>query len=254
MFRRLRERGFDIAIRNHAAAILAHDFPEDAAALEALLLDFRIDVGELIGGGGGEASFTQRLRKSLDAAGWPKHVFRVQTIVDGEEREGVSHEIDHVRRAPGGTLALEIEWNNKDPFFDRDLENFQRLHAQSAISLGVIVTRGAALNDRFAARIEARLRADGVADEAGLRRYGVEERTGKQRTAVARAMEAGADFPAAFTRNFVASKFGQATTHWAKLDARIQRGVGNPCPLLLIGLSDAVLVLHGSMPRSRMRR
>ena len=22
-------------------------------------------------------------------------------------------------------IALEIEWNNKDPFFDRDLENFK---------------------------------------------------------------------------------------------------------------------------------
>ena len=40
---------------------------------------------------------------------------------------------------------LEIEWNNKDPFFDRDLENFQRLHALGAISLGVLVTRGASL-------------------------------------------------------------------------------------------------------------
>jgi Restriction endonuclease BglII len=39
----------------------------------------------------------------------------------------------------------EIEWNNKDPFFDRDLENFKRLHAEGGISLGVIVTRGASL-------------------------------------------------------------------------------------------------------------
>jgi hypothetical protein len=31
-----------------------------------------------------------------------------------------------------GVLALEIEWNN--PFFDRDLENFKRLHANGAIS------------------------------------------------------------------------------------------------------------------------
>lgn len=42
-------------------------------------------------------------------------------------------------------LALEIEWNNKDPFFDRDLENFKRLHAEGAISVGVLITRGASL-------------------------------------------------------------------------------------------------------------
>ncbi|MGK3928169.1 BglII/BstYI family type II restriction endonuclease, partial [Enterococcus faecium] len=36
---------------------------------------------------------------------------------------------------------------NKDPFFDRDLENFKRLHADGGISLGIIVTRGASLQN-----------------------------------------------------------------------------------------------------------
>jgi len=45
----------------------------------------------------------------------------------------------------------------------------------------------------------------------------------------------------AFARKFVADKFGAATTHWAKLEERISRGVGNPCPLLLIGLPESVL-------------
>lgn len=64
-------------------------------------------------------------------------------IVDDDERS--THEIDHVRETERGAVALEIEWNNKDPFFDRDLENFQRLHAEGAVSVGVIVTRGASL-------------------------------------------------------------------------------------------------------------
>ena len=33
---------------------------------------------------------------------------------------------------------MEIEWNNKDPFYDRDLENFKRLHADGAISVGIM--------------------------------------------------------------------------------------------------------------------
>jgi hypothetical protein len=44
---------------------------------------------------------------------------------------------------------LEIEWNNKDPFFDRDLENFKRLHSEGGISLEIIITRGASLQDRM---------------------------------------------------------------------------------------------------------
>ncbi|SIO55714.1 Restriction endonuclease BglII [Rhodovulum sp. ES.010] len=242
MLRPLEELGYDVLAKNHALAILTQDFPAELGELVSVLAEFRIAIPEIIGGGGGEARFTQRLRKSLAETGWPKHVFHVQTIVDGVEREGISHEIDHVRRAPSGTLALEIEWNNKDPFYDRDLENFQRLHAQSAVSVGVIVTRGATMQAAFRARIAARLAADGVASEADLARYGIAERTGAQRKAVARLVDQGLPFAEAFTRNFVSSKFGQATTHWDKLVARLDRGVGNPCPLLLLGLPDRVLV------------
>ena len=49
----------------------------------------------------------------------------------------MSHEIDHVRTyKPGIRLALEIEWNNKDPFFDRDLNNFRLLFDLRAIQVG----------------------------------------------------------------------------------------------------------------------
>ena len=48
----------------------------------------------------------------------------------------------------------------------------------------------------------------------------------------------------ALTDKFVADKFGEATTHWDKLEQRVQRGVGNPCPLLLIGLPDTIVTFH----------
>ena len=49
-------------------------------------------------------------------------------------------------------------------------------------------------------------------------------------------------FAEAWTDNFVSNKFGQATTHWEKLIHRVERGVGNPCPLLLIGLPASIVV------------
>jgi hypothetical protein len=49
-------------------------------------------------------------------------------------------------------------------------------------------------------------------------------------------------FADAWTDNFVSNKFGQATTHWQKLIHRVERGVGNPCPLLLIGLPAFIVV------------
>jgi hypothetical protein len=43
---------------------------------------------------------------------------------------------------------------------------------------------------------------------------------------------------------FVSDKFGEATTHWRKLNDRVHRGVGNPCPLVLIGLPDSIVTFH----------
>ena len=49
-----------------------------------------------------------------------------------------------------------MEWNNKDPFFDRDLINFQALHHEGAIAVGVIVTRGPDLQDLIAGVIRSK--------------------------------------------------------------------------------------------------
>lgn len=237
----LRAKGFDVLTRNHADAVLSTDFPEAVAELADALSRVRIPAEELIRSGGGEARSTQRLRHALAEAGWPKHNFVIRKTVDGAEREATSHEIDHVRRTDAGTLALEIEWNNKDPFFDRDLENFQRLHAEGAISAGIIVTRGASFQREIVDVIRSCAASNGVVTEADLTVFGLEP-TKRQREGVNRRMAAsGKPFIDAWAELFVADKFGAATTHWAKLEQRIARGVGNPCPLLLIGLPRTVI-------------
>ena len=133
MFDQLKAQGFEILALHHAEAILKHDMPDAVGLLETILSQIQIPAKELILGGGGEGKGTQRLRNALSEAGWKKHRFEIRKIVDGVEKESISHEIDHVKRFPSGVLALEIEWNNKDPFFDRDLENFKRLHADGVI-------------------------------------------------------------------------------------------------------------------------
>ncbi len=45
-----------------------------------------------------------------------------------------------------------MEWNNKDPFFDRDLTNFYTLHRTGALAVGVIVTRGPGLQQLLLGR------------------------------------------------------------------------------------------------------
>ena len=65
--------------------------------------------------------------------------------------------------------------------------------------------------------------------------------TPRQRRDVERRMRSGVSFAEAWSISFVQDKYGAATTHWRKLDDRVQRGVGNPCPLLLVGLPASIV-------------
>jgi hypothetical protein len=137
-------------------------------------------------------------------------------------------------------VALEIEWNNKDPFFDRDLENFKRLHAEGAISFGIIVTRGLTLQSGMTALVRRFAAERGLNSDEDLRNLGLSP-TIRQQKDVQRRLKSVPVFADAWAVSFVQDKFGSATTHWRKLEDRIQRGVGNPCPLMLIGLPAAVV-------------
>ncbi len=138
-----------------------------------------------------------------------------------------------------GTFALEIQWNNKDPFYDRDLENFKRLHAEGAISVGGIITRGSSLHNSLRDLIEEFAIQQGISDLAGLSQYYT--RTPRQQHRIEDAKDSKGSFAKGWARAFVSDKFGEATTHWRKLEDRVKRGVGNPCPLLLIGLPKDVV-------------
>jgi hypothetical protein len=247
VFDSLTSRGFQIQFESHARAILAADFPAAIIELEDALASATIPIEEIIAGGGGEARGTQRLRRALAAKGWRKMTFTVVKTINGVQRESQSHEVDHVREfdldGHIARVALEIEWNNKDPFFDRDLENFKRLHADGAISAGVIVTRGRSLHDNMRALVRRFVDEREINDLSDLEPWGYNP-TRRQRKAIEdRMSRSTASHPLrdAFVSVFVADKFGEATTHWAKLEDRIQRGLGNPCPLLLIGLPDSIV-------------
>jgi Restriction endonuclease BglII len=239
MFERLKSKGFEVQALHHAAAILRHDMREATGELEKILMSFSIPVSELVFGGGGEGQGTQRLRKALTAQGWLKHTFEVKKSVDGNVRESASHEVDHVKVFSGSTIALEIEWNNKDPFFDRDLENFKRLHADAAISVGVIITRGKSLHEGLRTLIEEFAHKERITALPRLLKYYTP--TPRQRTRIQQEAKSKGSFEKGWANAFVADKFGEATTHWRKLDERVQRGVGNPCPLLLIGIPKAIV-------------
>lgn len=242
----LQAKGFQVEFLSHSKAIFEVDFPDALTELCGVLDAVTIPIEEIIAGGGGEAKGTQRLRHALSDLGWPKTEFIVQKTINGSVREAISHEIDHVRVFPAGTVALEIEWNNKDPFFDRDLENYKRLHADGGISIGVIVTRGKTLHENMRGLVRRFVTDRGITTFDDMKQWGYEP-TSKQRRSIEKRVQRKKNplsFAEAFIDKFVSDKFGEATTHWKKLEARVQRGVGNPCPLLLIGLPDSIVTFH----------
>lgn len=245
---RLTDKGFEVRFLSHAEAILTTDFPAVLGELEEVVSSLTIPIEEIIGSGGGETKGTQRLRRGLAAKGWLKTNFTIDKTINGEPRESVSHEVDHVRsiQSRDGTpsvIAMEIEWNNKDPFFDRDLENFKRLHAEGAISAGVIVTRGSTLQSEMRNLVARWAEERQIQNFDDLEKQGLNPTPRQKRDVMKRVERADQPVPfrEAWVNQFVSDKFGVATTHWSKLDDRVRRGVGNPCPLLLIGIPDRVV-------------
>ncbi len=72
MFERLDELGFDLKFTFHADAILSKHFPGAVTELDEIISETHLPITEIIGGGGGEAKVTQRLRHDLANHGWAK--------------------------------------------------------------------------------------------------------------------------------------------------------------------------------------
>lgn len=107
----------------------------------------------------------------------------------------------------------------------------------------MIVTRGETLQDDMHRLVRRFIDQHRISDFAALEPFGYVP-TPKQKKAIHEKVTRAQNprrFAEAFTDKFVSDKFGQATTHWRKLMDRVDRGVGNPCPLLLIGLPSSVV-------------
>lgn len=129
----------------HACAILKEDFPEEWNDILSVLQDFRLKKSWITNPGGRKSKVSEFIDSYLYARGWVEKEFQTQVVVDQNAMDAPTHKVDCFRNR----VALEIEWNNKDPFFDRDLNNFRLLFDLRAISVGVIITRCDNLQDIF---------------------------------------------------------------------------------------------------------
>lgn len=136
---------YEIHEWRHACAILQNDFPAQWQDIVDVLTDFRLYRSHVVVGGGGKGPVAKWLDGSLESLGWIEKKFATAIEIDETRLESPTHKVDCVK----GHVALEIEWSNKDPFYDRDLNNFRLLFDLRAISVGVIITKSDDLRPIF---------------------------------------------------------------------------------------------------------
>jgi len=132
---------FEVFDWRNALALFEAVHPAEWRDLIDVLSSFRLLHSVLIEKGRNKTETAKLLDQALYARGWIEKSFDTRIVVDGREEPSPTHSVDCFK----GRVALEVEWNNKDPFFDRDLNNFRPLYDLRVIDVGVIVTRTTAL-------------------------------------------------------------------------------------------------------------
>jgi Restriction endonuclease BglII len=139
------QQHYEIHEWKHACAILETDFPGEYSDVCEVLTAFQLKKEWISVGGGRKSKVSESIDSALYKRGWVEKKFDTVISVDSSPIESPTHSIDCFKNR----IALEIEWNNKDPFFDRDLNNFRLLFDLRAISVGIIVTRCDELQNIF---------------------------------------------------------------------------------------------------------
>ena len=129
----------------HSCAILKQDFPAEWNDICEALTEFRLRKSWITVGGGRKSKVAESLDSALSQRGWIEKGFDTKVVVDQQSLDSPTHKVDCFKNR----VALEIEWINKDPFFDRDLNNFRLLFDLRVVSVGVIITRCDDLQDIF---------------------------------------------------------------------------------------------------------
>lgn len=129
----------------NAAGILATACPDEWQDVQDVLRGFRLLKSEILVGGGNRSLISRRIDGAFYKKGWIEKGFATSIIVDQTQFDSPTHAVDCLK----GGVAVEMEWNNKDPFFDRDLNNFRLLFELRAIQVGIIITRSWELQALF---------------------------------------------------------------------------------------------------------
>lgn len=141
----------DIAARyevrewRNACGVLSAANPAEWQDIIDVLRGFDLLKSEILMPGGRKSPIAGRIDSEFYKRGWIEQHFETAIVVDGVQTDSPTHSVDCFK----GDVGVEVEWNNKDPFYDRDLNNFRLLFELRTLAAGVIITRSDDLQALF---------------------------------------------------------------------------------------------------------
>ena len=138
LFPKAVHRKFEVAEKHHAAAILHTDFRPEWDDLVAMLAQFTLRRSDILTPGGGKSPISRGINGFFYDRRWKEHEFKIQVKADDTITLAPTHHVDYFRNR----IAIETEWNNKDPFFDRDLTTFRLLFELNVLSVDTMGHKG----------------------------------------------------------------------------------------------------------------
>ncbi len=102
---------YEIHQWRNAFAVLASAHLNEWNDILAVLGSFRLLRSDIITPGGRKSPIAKKLDESLFRLGWVEKAFETSISVDAEVFESPTHKVDCFKNR----VALEVEWNNKDP-------------------------------------------------------------------------------------------------------------------------------------------
>jgi hypothetical protein len=136
---------YDFREWRNGLAILSTARADEWQEICAVLAKFTLLRSDILRPGGSKSLIANKIDAHFTRLGWREKSFDTRIVVDDNEFKAPTHSVDCFKNR----VALEVEWNNKDPFFDRDLNNFRLLFELRAIDVGVIITRATELQSIF---------------------------------------------------------------------------------------------------------
>lgn len=128
---------FEIHEWRHGLTILGAAHEAEWSEILSVLGNFELTEDIILERGGNKSAISKSIDNKLYGLGWEEASFDTKIVVGDKELASPTHSVDCYKNR----VALEVEWNNKDPFFDRDLNNFRLLFDLRVIDVGIIITR-----------------------------------------------------------------------------------------------------------------